>query len=199
MLLKKTCNLTSHNCACLQLPQHSWMRSDKNIDKNTDFCSTAAPEYVHENAQQQHDSQRRNYRKSEQESGSRPFGLLGWNPWGSVGCGPAAVVCRPLRKTRGLQSARCVLRTERKEWGEDHQTGSSIGRGQTQRFTSTGRPRQNCFQMLRRVSLTSVLAVRQDIFGHLVAAAHVVLVRFGHSQLADWHQRSAVVVEQKLF
>lgn len=131
--------------------------------------------------------------------GGRPFELLGWNPLGSVGCGPAAVVCRPLRKTRGLQSARCVLRTERKEWGEDRQAGSSIGRGQTPRFTSTGWLRQKCFQMLYRASLTSVLAVWQDIFGHLVAAAHVVLVRFGHSQLADWDQRSVVEMERKTF
>lgn len=122
--------------------------------------------------------------------GGRPFELLGWNPLGSVGCGPAAAVCRPLRKTRGLQSARCVLRTERKEWGEGQQAGSSIGRGQTPRFNPTERPHQNCFQMLRTVSLTSILAVGQDIFGHLVAAAHVVLVRFRHSQLADWDQRS---------
>lgn len=48
-------------------------------------------------------------------------------------------------------------------------------------------------------SLTGVLAVRQDVFGHLVAAAHVVLVRFGNGQLADWDQRSAVEMEGKFF
>lgn len=71
------------------------------------------------------------------------------------------------------------------------QAGSNISSGQTMKFTSTGL--NNCFQMLQRlccVSLTSVFAVGQDIFGHLVAPAHVVLVRFGRSQLADWDQRS---------
>lgn len=43
---------------------------------------------------------------------------------------------------------------------------------------------------LGRASLTSVLAVCQDVFGHLVAPAHVVLVRLGHGELADGDQRS---------
>lgn len=63
---------------------------------------------------------------TDEQSGSRPFGLLGWNPWDSVGCGPAAVVCRPLRKTRGLQSVRCVLRAE----------GGKPGRKQHQQWTN---------------------------------------------------------------
>lgn len=44
---------------------------------------------------------------------------------------------------------------------------------------------------LSSAALTSVFAVRQDIFGHLVAPAHVVLVGLGHSEFADWDQRSA--------
>lgn len=51
----------------------------------------------------------------------------------------------------------------------------------------------NLFQMLQQLcceSLTSVFAVWQDIFGYLVAPAHVVLIGFRHSELADWDQRS---------
>lgn len=58
---------------------------------------------------------------------NRPFGRLGRSPWRSVGCGPAAGVCRPLRKTRGLQSARCFLRRVETE------AGCNISGGQTRR------------------------------------------------------------------
>lgn len=40
-------------------------------------------------------------------------------------------------------------------------------------------------------SLTSVFAVGQKVFGHLVAPTHVVLIGLRHSELADRNQWSA--------
>lgn len=110
---------------------------------------------------------------------SGPFGRLGWSPWRSVGCGPAAGACRPLRKKRGLQSARCFLR----------RVETQAGCTKTWTCWSLNVPH---LQQLCCVSLTTVFAVWQDVFGYLIAPTHVVLVGLGHSELADWDQRSAL-------
>lgn len=110
---------------------------------------------------------------------SGPFGRLGWSPWRSVGCGPAAGACRPLRKKRGLQSARCFLR----------RVETQAGCTKTWTCWSLNVPH---LQQLCCASLTSVFAVWQDVFGYLIAPTHVVLVGLGHSELADWDQRSAL-------
>lgn len=97
-----------------------------------DFCPTAAPECVHGNVQQKLDSQRRNFRKSEQESGRQTFRTTWMKSFGLCGLRPCSC-----RVQASKEDAWATISTLCPADGEEGVGRSSSGRKQHRPRTST--------------------------------------------------------------